>query len=458
MILSLLMAQSIFAQGIRVDGGYLVNSGTINLSQDFNLEVNSTLNSQTNSQISFEGNSLQSINGSGNLNFSSIRLNNSGAGVHLNANASLSETLYLVSGDFDLLDYNLDLGSTGMVSGENSNSMIKSTDGSGNYINGSNAGDGKILNSVSISTSGLNDVGGLGIDVIPSINWGSCLVWRDHQQVVGVQSDISVFRKYTILPTNAANIQASVSIEYDASELNGNTSGSLKMYQLKDNGAKGVDWEELVSFDNGTKVTATTNDNNLAELTVTLAGSGSVLPVSLLSFDAYCDDNYVRLQWKTASELNNDYFILEKSIDGILFLEIAMISGQGSSNKLTQYEFLDFNDSDKPIYYRLSQIDYDGKKTIYKPLVSQCGNGDAISFKVVNPAHNQIILLSNKLLNQEVTAYLYDMGGKQLMVKALSQNQQRWVFPMVQFNDGVYQLLLRGVDFVDTKSIILIKD
>jgi len=453
-----LLTYSLNAQGIRQDGGYLVNSGIINLSSDFGLRINDTLNSQSNSQISFEGNAQQDIQGSGNLNFYNIRMNNSSAGVQLHSDANLSGTLFMVVGDFDLLDQELNLGSLGAVSGENTNSMIKATDGTGSYTAGNDAGDGRIINTVSIGTSGLTNVAGLGIDVTPVSNWGASSVWRDHQQVVGVQNDLSVFRKYTIAPTNASNLQANISIEYNASELNGNSSGSLKMYQLKDNGAKGVEWEELTSTDNGSKVSATSNDNNLSELTVTLAGTGSVLPVSLLSFSSYCDGELVRIQWKTASELNNDYFIIEKSEDGTNYSELIRVNGQGNSNTLSEYEYLDYNGNGTTFYYRLTQVDYDGKTKVYDPIVSQCGLNTDLSFKVVNPAKNSIIILADQDLNQEIDIYLYDMGGKLLYTKSMGQNKRRWLIPAAQFEEGVYQLVFRGKSFIETKPVILIKE
>lgn len=88
--------------------------------------------------------------------------------------------------------------------------------------------------------------------------------------------------------------------------------------------------------------------------------SDFILPIELLSFKACFKNPEVDLLWETASELNNDYFSLEKSSDGKNFFVFANIPGRGTSSVLSQYSFLD----EKPFlgnnFYRLKQTDYDG--------------------------------------------------------------------------------------------------
>ncbi len=89
------------------------------------------------------------------------------------------------------------------------------------------------------------------------------------------------------------------------------------------------------------------------------------LPVSLVSFNAQLqNNNSVLLSWNTASELNNDYFTIERSPDCKVFEDLGTVKGAGNSNKTISYNYLDGNISDFPnnyIYYRLKQTDFNGK-------------------------------------------------------------------------------------------------
>ncbi|WP_370089335.1 T9SS type A sorting domain-containing protein [Ekhidna sp.] len=87
----------------------------------------------------------------------------------------------------------------------------------------------------------------------------------------------------------------------------------------------------------------------------------SVLPVSLVSFGHKQSDSHVELMWSTASELNNEFFTLERSLDGIKFTIISTIPGAGTSSNFSSYKYLDKSSASKEkLYYRLSQTDYDG--------------------------------------------------------------------------------------------------
>jgi hypothetical protein len=87
------------------------------------------------------------------------------------------------------------------------------------------------------------------------------------------------------------------------------------------------------------------------------------LPVEFLSFNARTiDDRKVELSWKTAMELNNDYFIVERSVDGLTFEEAGKVKGTGNSNNHIAYRYNDQIKGDhNKFYYRIKQIDVDGK-------------------------------------------------------------------------------------------------
>lgn len=87
----------------------------------------------------------------------------------------------------------------------------------------------------------------------------------------------------------------------------------------------------------------------------------SPLPVKLIYFDATDTKNgSVLLKWATESEIDNDYFEIETSEDGITFRAIATIDGMGESNELVTYSYQDDNPFFGHNYYRLKQMDFNG--------------------------------------------------------------------------------------------------
>lgn len=90
------------------------------------------------------------------------------------------------------------------------------------------------------------------------------------------------------------------------------------------------------------------------------------LPVELVKFEAQPSDEMVRLNWLTASEHNNDFFEVERSIDGAEFKAIKKVKGAGTKEGESQYEAWDEQPIDGLSYYRLRQVDFDGKTTFSK--------------------------------------------------------------------------------------------
>ncbi|HEY8896997.1 MAG TPA: T9SS type A sorting domain-containing protein, partial [Niastella sp.] len=92
--------------------------------------------------------------------------------------------------------------------------------------------------------------------------------------------------------------------------------------------------------------------------------AGAPLPVSLLDFTARPKNSTVLVSWATAMELNNKYFIVERAADGKNFTAIGRVAGAGTSNNVLNYQFTDVNPLPGTSYYRLQQVDIDGKSTV----------------------------------------------------------------------------------------------
>ena len=107
------------------------------------------------------------------------------------------------------------------------------------------------------------------------------------------------------------------------------------------------------------RVNATNYFNPLPTLT-----TGAVLPVQLVNFSVIKDGKKVKLQWSTASEQNNDRFEVEKSIDGSVWKNIATVKGMGTSSQAQHYNSYDASPASGINYYRLKQVDVDGRSNI----------------------------------------------------------------------------------------------
>ena len=99
---------------------------------------------------------------------------------------------------------------------------------------------------------------------------------------------------------------------------------------------------------------------NTVRMNATLA-SDSGMPIELIKFEGQNNQTHNQLYWSTASEMNNDYFTIERSIDGIHYFELIEINGAGTCSNSNNYSYADFSFEKKQNYYRLIQTDYDGK-------------------------------------------------------------------------------------------------
>lgn len=105
---------------------------------------------------------------------------------------------------------------------------------------------------------------------------------------------------------------------------------------------------------------------------ITSAGIQSTLPIELLNFNSTCINGVTELNWSTFTELNNDYFIIEKSINAYTWDFISIIAGNGTSSSIHTYKFIDNQINNELTYYRLTQVDYSGRRTIYKAIDVNC--------------------------------------------------------------------------------------
>jgi hypothetical protein len=143
-------------------------------------------------------------------------------------------------------------------------------------------------------------------------------------------------------------------------------------------------------------------------------GSNTPLPVELLSFNGTCDEGMVDLLWQTASEFNSSHFDVEKSTDGETWRVLATVLSAGTSNELLTYQTVDNNGTQGNNYYRLRQVDIDGKEKLYDPINVSCVETTAGYFtSYPNPSGNEFqVVVNNKEILGACTLNIVDAQGK----------------------------------------------
>lgn len=170
----------------------------------------------------------------------------------------------------------------------------------------------------------------------------------------------------------------------------------------------------------------------------------SVLPIRLSQFDGRKMDGDNLLFWETLSEKNNDYFILERAEDNLMFEAIAQVDGAGNSNYAINYQFLDKNVRNDA-YYRLKQVDFDGA-TSYSDIVFIPRNGSSGAELYPNPNNGSFYLNYDAEFDEDLEVKIYDASGKLIYDHQFRAEMSENTFGIHLQNTspGIYLMTLTG--------------
>jgi hypothetical protein len=144
----------------------------------------------------------------------------------------------------------------------------------------------------------------------------------------------------------------------------------------------GTEWENVMGSNNVASGTASsgsvTSDymDNFSPFGEASSGSGNPLPVDLLSFNATCSHDIVDVDFTILSQINNDYFLVERSEDAVNWEVIGNIDGAGNTNTQMDYNFVDMHPLATQGYYRLTQVDFDAKSETFWPVTTECSTNN----------------------------------------------------------------------------------
>src|SRR5258706_2260097 len=175
--------------------------------------------------------------------------------------------------------------------------------------------------------------------------------------------------------------------------------------------------------------------NNDKYGTFGIAKGFSILPVTLVSFFAVLNSGEVDIAWATAAEINNDYFTVQRSVNGNDFETVAVVDGAGNSTVMLNYNAVDKNPYYGISYYRLKQTDYDGA-TSYSQIVI-INNSVTLATDVMfypNPITEYALISVNASIKHagNIDFELYDVAGRTIMgtqlmhLNALAENVFRF--------------------------------
>lgn len=169
------------------------------------------------------------------------------------------------------------------------------------------------------------------------------------------------------------------------------------------------------------------------------------LPVTITKFNTHCENNKTYLEWNTISEINNNFFIIEKSTDAIHFKELTKISGNGNNNRAHHYSYIDSEQNSGIVYYRLLQVDFDGTVQYHPIIISDCSENINSNINA-RQIRNKDLLVEVEIPEGIYQLSIYDNSGKLIINQEIHIDTkfQDFNFSSTSFNNGLYLVLIQN--------------
>jgi hypothetical protein len=187
----------------------------------------------------------------------------------------------------------------------------------------------------------------------------------------------------------------------------------------------------------------------------------AAMPVEFVDFHATCLNSEAQLNWSTFTELNNDYFTIERSLDGFDFEEMAEVNGNGTTSQMSTYQWTD----DRPLpgtsYYRLSQTDYNGEKTMLGTLSTEwpCGDGEDGVMIYPNPTEGDVNVVFSHDRKEEYVVQVFNALG-QMVIPTVEEGLKEKGSTMLkvrtsELSAGVYMIKVVVGEKIYTEKLVV---
>lgn len=255
----------------------------------------------------------------------------------------------------------------------------------------------------------------------------------------------------------------------------------LKMIKAPDGTSFGTDWSTFVAASGdkcaGVNV-ANANRINIIGGTQTAfipmstlgsfsgfgigGGAGTGLPVELVNIQADPIDNkYIKISWTTATEINNSGFEVLRSEDGINFINIGWVNGNGNSSAQIDYSHDDIDvEANKMYYYRLRQVDYDGQSELTN-IVSAMITDNAvfvISEFMPNPTQNTSSFTVVTSETRDINLVVYNTLGQIISNENLTAEPaktNKYSVNLAEMASGTYYAVITTGEHTFNKKIVV---
>lgn len=318
----------------------------------------------------------------------------------------------------------------------NSSPVITNSTFVANFINPyglAGGGGGIIYNNGSVN-------GNSSTEVINCIVWGNSAPHGTHvfKNVEGnptiSYSLVDMADCTSFYPTSGSSVTCGSGNQYNLNPLFIDEAGGDLRLQ---------DASPAINTGDNTKNTVTIDLDGVSRIANSLIDKGAyenlsvVLPIELGQFTAEARGEEVLLKWNTFSELNNDYFTIEHSIDGHTFEPILEIKGAGNSIETKFYNAVDTKPVRGTNYYRLVQTDYDGTSTKSQIVNVLFESGETAIFP--NPVKNVLYVSTENFEPHEVNYAIFDVLGNKITQQTLEVVNGRFeIIEMKNLSIGTY--------------------
>lgn len=160
-----------------------------------------------------------------------------------------------------------------------------------------------------------------------------------------------------------------------------------------------------------------------------ISDGGTAMAVSLNYFNMHCDANMHSLYWQTQTETKSEKYIVEVSADGIVWEVLDELKAAGESTEIQNYEY-EVWDIRQNKYYRLIQVDFDGKSTTYGPITSSCNFEKLEVIIYPNPSDGDFYIKFDSPKQESFNVKFNSMDGKVLKEEQVNVKAGTNIIPM----------------------------
>jgi hypothetical protein len=217
----------------------------------------------------------------------------------------------------------------------------------------------------------------------------------------------------------------------------------------------GTDWNDVAGIPG---VANTTTAGNITITGVSTfspftfsSATGVVVPVKVSSFSARKQQTNVQLNWTTEQEINSQSFTIERSVDGAKWTGITSIAAAGNSQVKRNYQAIDYHPAKGINYYRLKQVDLDGRYTISETRSVYFDN-DVQLVLAPNPAKDKVTVYIPGNTSA-VSIKIYNAQGQ--LMKTVFSNEETIPVTITGFARGVYSVKVIGKNMEVVKKMLV---